>query len=30
VNNIEIHCLCIWRYHEEMHWKLMNNRGAGL
>jgi hypothetical protein len=27
VNNSEIHCICVGRRHNEIHQKLLNNRG---
>jgi hypothetical protein len=29
VNDIEIHCICVGRKHNETHCKLVNNRGWG-
>jgi hypothetical protein len=29
VNNIEMHCICIWRCYNENALKLLNNREAG-
>jgi hypothetical protein len=30
VNNVKIHCICVGRWQNEKHWKLLNNRVWGI